>query len=70
MSLLPQNSLSETTRNRNAFEGIRAQIRDLRTDEAPGYHSGEASCPFLRICTFRDTQQRRITLDRMVDAMA
>jgi len=32
LSLLPPHSLSETTRNRNSFEGIRAQIRDLRTD--------------------------------------
>jgi bifunctional pyridoxal-dependent enzyme with beta-cystathionase and maltose regulon repressor activities len=36
---------------------------------APGYHFGEASRAFLRMCTFRETEQMRIALDRMVNAM-
>ena len=45
-------------------------LETARVGLAPGYHFGEASRPFLRMCTFRDTEQMRIALDRMVDAMA
>ncbi|MBB3611295.1 pyridoxal phosphate-dependent aminotransferase [Rhizobium sp. BK602] len=45
-------------------------LETARVGLAPGYHFGESSRAFLRMCTFRDTEQMRIALDRMVGAMA
>ena len=44
-------------------------LETARVGLAPGYHFGESSRAFLRMCTFRETEQMRIALDRMVDAM-
>ncbi|MBB4566298.1 pyridoxal phosphate-dependent aminotransferase [Rhizobium leucaenae] len=44
-------------------------LESARVGLAPGYHFGESSRAFLRMCTFRDTGQMRTALDRMVDAM-
>jgi aspartate/methionine/tyrosine aminotransferase len=44
-------------------------LENARVGLAPGYHFGEASRPFLRMCTFRNTDEIRAALDRMVEAM-
>lgn len=44
-------------------------LETARVGLAPGYHFGESSRAFLRMCTFRETEQMRVALDRMVDAM-
>lgn len=45
-------------------------LETARVGLAPGYFFGESSRAFLRMCTFRDIEQIRTALDRMVDAMA
>ncbi|MDE1994817.1 MAG: aspartate aminotransferase, partial [Rhizobiaceae bacterium] len=44
-------------------------LETARVGLAPGYHFGEASRAFVRMCTFRDTGEIGTALDRMVDAM-
>ena len=44
-------------------------LEDARVGLAPGYLFGDSSRAFLRMCVFRDIEQVRTALDRMVDAM-
>ncbi|MGO4436673.1 pyridoxal phosphate-dependent aminotransferase [Rhizobium sp. RAF56] len=44
-------------------------LEKARVGLAPGYLFGDSSRAFLRMCVFRDIEQVRTALDRMVDAM-
>ncbi len=44
-------------------------LEKARVGLAPGYLFGESSARFLRMCVFRDHEQLKKALDRMVDAL-
>lgn len=53
----------------DAREACADILEKARVGLAPGHLFGNSSAAFLRMCVFRDIEQIRIALDRMVDAM-